>query len=436
MAIGLYFGCVILIFLTICVIKRKEIISYYGTCPYYFCWAFLLMSNLGFASNIQIPFRISAVVVSWLCIILNEKILKIKYKRNIGATLILLYLFVCLVSIVYSVSKFQTAFKCVELFTDLFILCLIYKEEEHNVFVNKVLKLTFSVFMALLVVTLVGFFVLPSFFASTGTSASKSLLGIRLANGILGANKSSALSALCLIWLILFEKKMSVSKGIMVVICIIVMLFAQSRSTLILVPIIILMRLFFGRKTNWFINIVVIIVGAFFVVNYMDVIFAYVLRGQTMDKFLSGTGRINVWGASLVYIDKNPILGYGFGAGGELVALELFGLATMHSGIFETLLGTGIMGLICITAQFGYVTLIIIRNTLKYGIKNNAADLVLLLYFLIRTVTSLGIGNWHSQEIMLWYCIMFAVSSKTSLQMMFSCDELEARGGQYERRYT
>ena len=162
-----------------------------------------------------------------------------------------------------------------------------------------------------------------------------------------------------------------------------------------------------------------ILVGIIIVVVNFDLLCTYLLRGQTIEQFRSGTGRIDIWNTALPYIENRPVVGYGFGAGGEIVAKNLFGLATMHSAIYETLLGIGVIGLCSLCIQYFYVAIRVINNVLKYGFNNNLMDLFLLLYFLIRSLTSVGIGNWHSQEIMIWYYFMFAVSGSESIQLTY-----------------
>ena len=126
-----------------------------------------------------------------------------------------------------------------------------------------------------------------------------------------------------------------------------------------------------------------------------------------------------MWEIASEYISERPIFGYGFGAGGELVGARYYGVATVHSGIYETLLGTGIIGLFLLSMQIIYVIHLLLKNIILEGFRNNIADILIVIYFVIRTVTSLGIGNWHSQELMIWLVFFFSIRKGKSMHMNY-----------------
>ncbi len=415
---GIRFAAVILVLLLgLFCLKKKKINAYLDSSVYYYCWAIMLVSNLGFPSSIQYATRILGIAISWFFLLFQSKG-RLLLKKVMPGELLLIYLIICGLSTVWSVSLLQTLVKSVELFTDLILIWTLYTFEDPKQFVIKILNVMVVVFGVLLAVTLVGFIVWPSYFADTGTMASRSALGIRLGAGLLGANKSSALAAICVAWCLLinYEKKWSVY--LLLALCAIVMWFSQSRASLAMIPVILLFKLHKPKDKYKLLYIGLIIVGIALVITNFNTLYVYLLRGQTVEQLQGGTGRVNIWHAAISYINKKPILGYGFGSGGELVAKNLYGIATMHSAIYETLLGTGCVGLFLLCTQYMYVAIRVVKNTLKYGVKNNLFDLFLLIYFLIRSLTSVGIGNWHSQEVMLWYYFMFAVS-RSSIQMVY-----------------
>lgn len=398
--------------------NRRKIKAYLGSSCYYYCWAIMLVSNLGFPSSIQYMTRIFGIGISWFCILFNSN-KRLRLTKCTPSFILLFYLAFCTVSSVWSVSLLQTLVKSVELFTDLILIWLLYTREEPKQFISKTLNISIIIFVGLLFITLAGFFLLPSYFADTGTMASRSVLGIRLGAGLLGANKSSALAALCIAWCLLLNYKKNWKVYLLLVISAVVMLFSQSRVSLAMIPVILFFKLYRPKEKYKLFYVGIVLIGIIIVVMNFDSLYTYLLRGQTVDQLQGATGRVAIWNAATSYIEKRPILGYGFGAGGELVAKDLYGIATMHSAIYETLLGTGIIGLSMLCIQYFYVAIRVTNNVLKYGFKNNLMDLFFLLYFLLRSLTSVGIGNWHSQEIMIWYYFMFAISRNKTIQMSY-----------------
>lgn len=148
------------------------------------------------------------------------------------------------------------------------------------------------------------------------------------------------------------------------------------------------------------------------------------LRGQTSAQIESMSGRVNMWGIALGYFYKRPALGYGYGVGGSYVSQYfpgLFkGIQHMHNAFVETLVDTGIIGLLLLSLQVIYYTGMVIYNTLTLRVKKNMIDVLLLAYYIIRSVTSLGYGNWHSMELILWYYMLLSIGRGKSIQIMLS----------------
>lgn len=403
--INILFGLLLFIF------KKNKIDNFLGNNRFlYYCLSIMFISNLGFSSVIQFSMRIFGVVYSFIILLLYLK----KYnniKINKPFLLIFIYIVFCLFSTLYSVSKVQTLFKSIELLIDFFIVITLYSIEDREKFVIRTFQTIFVISFFLLISNILSFILLSSKYSGS----KKSLLGFRL-NGFLGSNKAGALSVICIIWVLLLKNRKDKMYYSVLLISILTAFLSQSRSTLILIPVILFIKMYQPKdRFKYFIIFLLILL---FVLNNMDLIWTYVLRGQTESQMADLTGRVNMWEASYKYIRERPVFGYGFGAGGEIVALNMYGASTMHSGIYETLLGTGYTGLILLMIQYFYVFIKVFFRTISSGIKNNLADIIFVLYFLIRSYTSLGIANWHSQEIVIWYLI-FIVLCGNSLQKAF-----------------
>lgn len=420
----LFLYCTIIVLFILSFIYRKKIYQFFKGSPYLLCWALMFVSNLGFSPRVQYTTRMLSLLFSWTVILFYDHgIIKVE-RNNAPFFLYSSYLTFGLLSCFYSIRMIQSFVKIVELFTDLIIITKLYQLFSRNNNLKKTIDLTVYLCFILLSISLVGFFLYPSYFANTGSQASKSVLGIRLSNGFLGANKASALAAFCLIWLLILNSKSNLLHYVMLFCCLTVMFFSQSRATLILLPIIIFFKIFtFSQKkysyiylfSYIFLVLILICTG----IKYKDNIYQYLLRGQSNEEVMNGTGRLVMWEMSRDFISKRPFLGYGFGVGGELVGEKYYGVATVHNGIYETLLGTGIIGLFLLSLLFVYVSYIIIFNLKIARLQNNVADILIYFYFIIRTVTSLGIANWHSPELMIWLLFVFSINKTKSFQMAY-----------------
>lgn len=77
----------------------------------------------------------------------------------------------------------------------------------------------------------------------------------------------------------------------------------------------------------------------------------YLMRGQTAFQFNSVTGRTEVWAVAWQKIAERPFIGWGAYAGGRFVVLPLLhksAAADVDSTIVETLLDTGVIGLVAL----------------------------------------------------------------------------------------
>lgn len=388
--------------------------------PYLVCAALMFVSNLGFPPMIQYATRAIGIAATWFCLLYcGRGRLKVKSIRHEPTLLLLIYLGMCALSCFWSISPFQSIMKVVEMATDFMLLQRLAREANWPSVAKKTMDIYMGICIVLLTITLVGFFVAPGYFANRGYQASKSLLGIRLGEGFLGANKSSALAAFCLCWLVLLRPWQGLRSAAALGMCLIVMFISQSRASLVMLPVIVMFRFFKYREKFRVLYILAGIAFAGFVVLKLNLLIAYLMRGQTTDNLMSGTGRLTIWSYAIEYIVKRPIFGYGFGAGGELAANQFHGVATVHSGIFETLLGTGFLGLFILLLQCFYAIRIVVTNIFRQGLRANSVDAIILMYYLIRSVTSLGVANWHSPELMIWWLFLFAIAPDRGIQRIY-----------------
>ena len=49
----------------------------------------------------------------------------------------------------------------------------------------------------------------------------------------------------------------------------------------------------------------------------------------------------------------------------------------------------------------------------------NFVDAIILMYYLIRSVTSLGVANWHSPELMIWWLFLFTIREDQGIHRLY-----------------
>ena len=424
MNIQIFSAIIITSLIVIYLIKKHDIKNFISGDLYCYCLVLMLVGILNYPTMIQYALRTLALAVSWLVIIFKTRGKISLNKKKFGARIIVPFILCAYISAIFSSNIIESLVKVTEVVTDYVLLCQIYKYEGHGNFVIKTYKILYYVCLILLIITAFGFVLVPSVFANTGYSASNSLLGIRIGNGIIGANTASAFAVVCLTWVIFIKEKVDFNTFLVVAVCAYIMLFSQSRASLIMIPIMILLRLFKSNSKQYLFYIFLVIVGIGAVFYYKDLLLQYILRGQTSEQLQGMSGRVNMWKIALDYFHMRPILGYGYGVGGSYVSQYLpgafKGIQHMHNGFVETLVDTGIIGLSLLMLQVLYYIGMVIHNTLTLRVKKNMIDLLLLAYFIIRSITSLGFGNWHSMELILWYYMLLSIRRGKSIQIMLS----------------
>lgn len=77
-----------------------------------------------------------------------------------------------------------------------------------------------------------------------------------------------------------------------------------------------------------------------------DYFWRFFMRGQSEELFLSLSGRVYYWRASLPFIQKSPFIGHGAYAAGRFLVAPRFAstLSSLHGTWPEVLIGTGILG--------------------------------------------------------------------------------------------
>lgn len=385
---------------------------------YYWCIALMMISSLNYGSIIQYIIRIISICLSTYIIICKF----ISGKQNLKIInmtwLFLIYLGICLISTVYSINKFETFFKSIEMLLDFTVIWLLFSTESCNKVISNLVKVIFYVLMTLQITALVGYIIIPNEFSIEGT---KSILGVQLGGGILGAN---AIGAVSILLIILMLNSYFKCKRTLLFISVITLILAQARTSLIIAIFILIIQLFSTKNKAKYIILVIPII--LLVINNIDLINSYFLRGAAESNIIGMSGRKYMWELAKPYINNRPFLGYGFGAGGFIVSSQI-NMSSLHSAYYETLMGTGYVGATILLSIYIYSGILLAFNTIRKGVYNNSIEIMLFIFFTIRSYTSLGIANWHSHEMIVWIILFFCISTFKFHKGIINCINLKVK---------
>lgn len=137
---------------------------------------------------------------------------------------------------------------------------------------------------------------------------------------------------------------------------------------------------------------------AFLLHQFGGVLWEAFTRQQQDATLYSLSGRTDFWLAAIDAWRDSPLLGYGFGSGGRLVALTNIGaghISSLHSGYFEALVGVGLTG----TIPLLIVVVRVVRwsfRSLRLG--SDAHLAILIVPLVLHAGISLGFAAWLSSE--------------------------------------
>jgi O-antigen ligase len=156
------------------------------------------------------------------------------------------------------------------------------------------------------------------------------------------------------------------------------------------------------------------------VIFFSDQVLEHLYRGQNLEAIKGVSGRRAMVELGLPYFLENPIMGYGFGVGSDYVfsrvgasglAAAGFGntISSLHNGIIEVLLGTGILGLAALSVSM-------IKTFWAYArryLQGRDLDMAMLGVYIIpyTFVSGMGVGGWMSD------CLGFYLVSSAILSL-------------------
>ena len=381
--------------------NKSETISYFGD-PVYAAWFLLSISIFGYTPSVlQYAIRLAAICFGLLAVFTDGTITFCVPKRTPIVTLFIIYLVYGGVSVAWSVDALQTAVKVVELFVDVLVISKAVEIDGIDIAAKKLTKIVLAGCV------LVEFYALAGFVVMNGTffSASSGILGRHLTGVIVSADSLCGIMTLVICYYLNFRK--GFWDNVILALAFVVLFLGQARTSLISVLIMLMIYFFRTNKKFFYVGLLGVLgVVAFY--NW-DTIYAYFVRGSTDENLRNMSGRTVMWGWARELIAERPLFGYGFGSGGEMVSTRI-GMSSLHSGVYETLMGVGYVGFIQLIIIYVLTIIELVRNILVYGISKNVFEIMLLIDLTIRTYVSGGIGGWQSQQMMIFLIIIFGYS--------------------------
>lgn len=373
----------------------------------YLCW--LLMSISIFDYKIAILQRAIRLIATGFTLLYSLKRISYNGFRTYWIAIpFTCFWFVAAGSLIYTVDFIETFFKIFEILADFLLIVALFQNDDQDETIKDILKITVGMYIFMLVAAAIGFILLRNvgIFGRTNDG----LLGMQLMGGIVGANSIGNMAVILWIWLI--NKPKFKYKLVLYGLSLFIILFAQSRTSLILMAVMLLFNIFGAKHKVVYIGAIAILVAV--LINAQDLVSEYFIRGAAMSNITSMSGRTKMWEVAREYIAVRPLLGYGYGVGGYIVSSRFEDMSSLHNGVYETLMGIGYLGLIPQVMIYVGTCLGIGIRILKNGIKRYTFECMVIIYLTVRTYTSTGIGGWHSHEMIVWLFLAMMVASMNS----------------------
>ncbi|MGN0395592.1 MAG: O-antigen ligase family protein, partial [Coprococcus sp.] len=316
--------------------------------------------------------------------------------------LLLIYLFLCAASFFWSVDYIQTAVKVAEIVTDLCLIAAICRVDGSNRAFDKMMQTLLSACMLVQISILIGMIMFRGTFLSTSNGA----LGFKLTGGIVSANSVGGICVFTIICLL--NAPQMPHKFFYMFISLLELFLCQARTSM--VSIVLVLAVYGIKSKNKIAYFGAALCSLLVVYFNLDSFYAYFLRGTDAMNMQTMSGRTIMWDNAKVLIQEKPLLGYGFGAGGEMVSELNSGMTSLHSGIYECIIGVGYIGFTLLLLTYVCVLFSFFRMAKKHGIKSIVFEGMLLIDLTIRTYMSTGIGGWHSHTIMVWFLLVASLS--------------------------
>lgn len=328
--------------------------------------------------------------------------------KRYGMLAIGFYYIVAALSILWSAAPLNTAGKILEIAVAFGLVWVLVMRPDAVDALKNTLKFVLFLEATLIIVAIGGFLVWPSVFAEDLSRRGFFFRGTMVAP-FGGPNGFSAVGAMLAAYSAahIFQTKRGRSRAHWIALFILgslsTVLSSGRQGVMIWMVGLAVVLLVFRREI--FLLFVAPVSAALIFFNW-DFLWGIVSRDQVSGSLTTLTGRTQLWEAGLDAFWRQPLTGYGFGAGSRFVALRSIGkdyLVHIHNGFLEALLGVGIIGFI----PFLYA----VARTLGWSIRHLVRRIdvpyaILLIPLLMQNVFGLGFGAWFNPNLLLFVLLV------------------------------
>jgi O-antigen ligase len=310
-----------------------------------------------------------------------------------------MFLFYCLsslISIIYSSYFIYSAWKALELFICFMVIASIMSSYKNAEYLRTINNLNFAWNNLLIITIIFGALILPQFAFQNPTGAI--LPQIQGVYPVINPNSVGLMSAIAILLMlskILDEKSKPLIYIFAGLLFLVILIFAQSRTSIIGVILSLSIYILLKRKIKIIvikIAIVLVIIAAIGDVA-LNLISSYGLRGKTLESIQITTlsGRTQGWEEGWKQFKNSPVLGYGFASGARYDVLEKIGRESqgaMHNAFLDVLVNNGIIGFIPWIIAYVWALIILFKRSLN-NLEDNTAPLFvsILILFGVRMTT-------------------------------------------------
>jgi O-antigen ligase len=206
---------------------------------------------------------------------------------------------------------------------------------------------------------------------------------------------------------------------IVLILALITLILAQSRTSLIGLVIAICVQLFFDRRFVLLLSMLILGVILAASTQFSNVTEQYLVRGQDKELFTSLSGRTHGWEAAWASFQQSPIIGHGFAAAARTEILGTSGASTLHGSIFDVMVGVGLLGSIPWGLAIVWTSLRLLAlarrghprwKSATFNRSVLAEMLGVLALILVRSSTSSGLAM-HEHDFMLFLAVVAYASA-------------------------
>lgn len=325
------------------------------------------------------------------------------YKNDQFTLMFVAYMTVAFLSAIMSNAPWVSILKCLELLCDFLLVYIFYwyeKQGKPQYSIKKCLSDWTGLALIVILIIWIGYFANSPLFSSSSGGLISKQLG---ANTLISSNAIGCIATAIVIKYITNQKIKF--KWIILTLMAVTIIFTMSRTALLIILIVLVTYVLISKFR--FLYLLLGIAAVFATFHFYDTIESFILRGQSAETFKSLSGRTVMWEQVLKLSKESPIIGYGFGVGSDLIVLDDVRMESVHNGFFEVLLDMGYLGLIVFVLLILIFLFVLARRIALNGMREARYSVLIHIYLLIRTMSSLGMGGWHTLDVMLFLAIVY-----------------------------